>query len=213
MQTNLAEYYAKRAAHYEDIYQIPHRQSDLGELTRQLQDSIKNRNVLEVACGTGYWTERLVGHANRIVATDINTSVLEIAKAKPMLEHQVDFQIKDAFDLPTGDHNACVAGFWWSHVKRSEQSTFLNGVQKACGSGALLVLFDNCYVDGDSTPIARTDLEGNTYQIRTLPDGSRHEIVKNFPTDSALRKKLGSHARDIRITRLRYFWMLTCLLR
>ncbi len=213
MQTNLAEYYAKRAPHYEDIYQLAHRQSDLLELTERLRQTIDNRNVLEVACGTGYWTERFVGHARHIVATDINTAVLDIAKAKPALENRVDFTIADAFNLPEGDFDACVAGFWWSHVKRSDQSSFLTGVQKACGSGTLLVLFDNCYAEGDSIPIARTDLDGNTYQIRTLPDGTRHEIVKNFPTDSALRKKLGSHARDIRITRQRYFWMLTCLLR
>ena len=74
-------------------------------------------------------------------------------------------------------------------------------------------MFDNCYVEGDSTPIARTDSEGNTYQIRRLPDGSRHEVIKNFPSDSAIRKKMTNHARDMRITRNDYFWMLTCVLR
>ena len=74
-------------------------------------------------------------------------------------------------------------------------------------------MFDNCNVDGDSTPIARTDLDGNTYQIRRLPDGSRHEVIKNYPTDSTLRKKLTQHARDIRIIRNTTFWILTCVLR
>ena len=59
----------------------------------------------------------------------------------------------------------------------------------------------------------RTDSEGNTYQIRRLPDGSRHEVIKNFPTDSTMRKKLAQHARDIRIVRGQYFWILTCVLR
>lgn len=213
MNTNLPRYYAERAAHYEDVYRLPQRQSDLGDLAVQLQQLVQDRKVLEVACGTGYWTERFVDQAGHVVATDINTIMLELAEAKPALKGRVEFCIADAFDLPDGDFDTCVAAFWWSHVKRSQQSAFLEGLQKTCGSGALLVMFDNCQVEGETVPIARTDAEGNTYQIRRLPDGSRHEVIKNFPTDSALRKKLTGHARDIRISRSNYYWMLTCVLR
>jgi len=213
MNTNLLEYYDQRATHYEDIYRAPGRQAELNTLAEQLQQLTQQKNVLEVACGTGYWTERYVEAASHVVATDVSDIMLELARAKPLLNGRVDFRRADAFDLPKGDFNACVAGFWWSHVKRSEQTAFLDGVQAACGTGALLVMFDNCYVEGDSTPIARTDLEGNTYQIRRLPDGSRHEVIKNYPTDSTLRKKITHHARDIRIIRNTTFWILTCVLR
>jgi hypothetical protein len=33
-----------------------------------------------------------------------------------------------------------------------------------------------------NTPISRRDADGNTYQRRTLDDGSVHEVLKNFPT-------------------------------
>lgn len=213
MNTNLQEYYAERAPHYEDIYQRPERQAEQLELAVQLQSWLAEKNVLEVGCGTGYWTERYASVAASVVATDINQVMLDLAAKKPALNGAVELKLADAFNLPAGDFDTCVAGFWWSHVKRSEQSAFLEGVQKACGSGAMLVLFDNCQVEGESLPIARTDLEGNTYQIRRLPDGSRHEVLKNFPTDSALRKKLTSYSRDIRIIRKHYFWMLTCVMR
>ncbi len=72
---------------------------------------------------------------------------------------------------------------------------------------------DNTYVEGINTTIARTDLEGNTHQIRTLPDGSRQEVLKNFPTDSALRKKFAASAKEIRVVRLEHYWMLTCRLK
>lgn len=221
MNTNLQSYYTQRAKYYEEIYQYPERQTELADLTLQLQHWLKNKNVLEVACGTGYWTERYAEKANRVLATDINVDMLAIAKAKQFSKNsdanRVSFQVADAFALPEGEFNVCVAGFWWSHVKRSAQSLFLTGLKNASGSGTVLVMFDNCYVEeGDKvpdTPIARTDLEGNTYQIHHLPDGSRHEILKNFPTDSALRKKISPHARDIRIVRNKYYWMLTCVLR
>ena len=43
-----------------------------------------------------------------------------------------------------------------------------------------IILMDNCYVGGESTNINRTDIYGNTYQIRTLSNGSTYEIMKNF---------------------------------
>ncbi|PRC92837.1 class I SAM-dependent methyltransferase [Solimicrobium silvestre] len=213
MNTNLHNYYAQRAAHYEEIYQFPERQTELIGIATQLQHLLKDKKVLEVACGTGYWTELYAAIASQVVATDVNAEMLAIARAKQMPAERVSFQEADAFALPDGDFNACVAGFWWSHVKRSEQSAFLEGLQKTCGSGSVFVMFDNCYVEGSSTPIARTDMEGNTYQIRRLPDDSRHEVIKNFPTDSTLRKKLTQHARDIRVVRGTYYWMLTGVLR
>lgn len=214
MNTNLQDYYARRAADYEDTYLRPECQMELADITMQLQHLLKNKKVVEVACGTGYWTERYAAHAGQILATDNCENMLAIAKAKEHLESkQVTYQLADAYALPAGDFDACVAGFWWSHVKRADQSTFLTGIQNTCGAGAVLVMFDNCYVEGQSTSIARTDLEGNTYQIRRLPDDSRHEIIKNFPTDSTLRKKLSQHARNIRIVRGTYYWMLSCILR
>ena len=214
MNTNLLEYYAQRAAHYEDVYQRAERQADLNELAMHLQSWLAGKNVLEVACGTGYWTERYAPISSSVLATDGGAAMLQLAQAKPELQKLgVKFQLADALHLPQGQFDACVAGFWWSHMKRSDQSAFLEGVQKACATGALLVMFDNCNVEGDSVPTARTDLEGNTWQIRRLPDGSRHEVIKNYPTDSALRKKMAGYARDIRIVRNQYFWMLTCVLR
>ena len=56
-------------------------------------------------------------------------------------------------------------------------------------------------------------MEGNTYQIRTAPDGERYEIPKSYPSDSSLRKKIGSSVREIKITRLEHYWLLTCRLK
>jgi len=76
-----------------------------------------------------------------------------------------------------------------------------------------IVLLDDAYVEGSSDTVARTDMEGNTYQIRTTPDGERYEIPKTYPSDSALRKKLASSVREIKIVRLEYYWMLTSRLK
>ena len=209
----MREYYAQRAKTYEGNYRKPERQADLAILQQRICAVLQDHKVLEIACGTGYWTERYAPGAAAVMATDINQPMLDIAQGKNYPAGKVQFAIADAFDVPQGDYSAYFAGFLWSHIKREEQAGFLSGLSKNGGKGKLLVLVDNNYVEGSSTPIARTDLEGNTYQMRVQEDGSRVEIVKNFPTDSTLRKKFGPAAKDIRIQRTEYFWMLTCVLR
>jgi hypothetical protein len=128
---------------------------------------------------------------------------------------KVQFRMADAWQLPDdlGSFTAVFIGFWWSHVKREHQEKFLAHLRSKVGKDILLVLLDDVYVEGSSETVARTDLEGNTYQIRTAPDGERYEIPKTYPSDSALRKKLASSVREIRIVRLEYYWMLSCRLK
>lgn len=212
--TNMADYYAKRAASYEQVYDKPERRADLAVLKEKVREVLRNQRVLEIACGTGYWTAQFADVAESVLATDINQEVIDIALAKNLPADKVTFALADAFNLePEGSYSACFAGFWWSHVLRQEQEGFLLKLREKLGKDTLLVLLDNVYVEGSSTSIARTDLEGNTYQLRTLPNGERYEVLKNFPTDSALRKKMGSVVKDIRIVRLEHFWMLTCRLK
>ena len=66
---------------------------------------------------------------------------------------------------------------------------------------------DNRYVTGSSTPIHRTDAEGNTYQRRRLGDGSIHEVLKNFSTRADLETSLAPFARDLTLTELEYYWI------
>ena len=211
----LARYYAACAENYERVYDKEERQDDLEELHEKLVDVLRGHKVLEIACGTGYWTDTLADCAASVLATDINPEMLAIAGARGLAPEQVQFSLADAFDLPPdlGSFTACFAGFWWSHVKREDQERFLAQLRAKLGKDILLVLIDNTYVEGSSTSIARTDAEGNTYQIRRIPDGTRYEVLKNFPSDSTLRKKIGASVREIRILRLEYYWLLSCRLK
>ena len=214
VNTDMAAYYAERANDYELIYDKPERQDDLDVLKERMQETLAGQHVLEVACGTGYWTREIAATAASVVATDLNAQVIDVARLKDLPADKVRFEVGNAFDLkPAGAFTACFAGFWWSHVKRDEQAPFLAHLRALLGKDALLVMIDNVYVEGSSTSIARTDLEGNTYQIRRLPSGERFEIVKNFPSDSSLRKRMEHAVKEIRIKRLEHYWMLTCKLK
>ena len=70
--TDLKRYYAARAAEYDRVYAKPERQADIARLRDILTDLLKGHRVLEVACGTGYWTEPVGRVAESVLATDIN---------------------------------------------------------------------------------------------------------------------------------------------
>ena len=97
--TGLA-YYRQRAAEYDLIYSLPERQTDLEWLSHRLSDLLENRTVLEVACGTGYWTERLARPARRILALDAAPEVLSIARSRSYAPGRVSFVQADVFTLP-----------------------------------------------------------------------------------------------------------------
>ena len=210
----LGRFYALNAAAIESVYDKPERQADLAAVRVKVAELLRGHKVLEIACGTGYWTRVIGASAAAVHATDINEEALALARDRQE-GGNVTFAQADAFDLPAsaGQYTALFAGFWWSHVKREEQERFLAQLRAKLGKDVLLVLLDNVYVDGSSTVIARTDQEGNTYQFRTLPSGERVEIVKNFPADSFLRKKLAAATKEIRIERLSYYWLLTARLK
>jgi SAM-dependent methyltransferase len=202
-------YYSKRANEYERIYQKPERQADLGWLRSILQRELTGHHVLELACGTGYWTEAIAGTATSVHATDASHEVLEIARSKQLPDPaKVTFASGDAYHpLPAiPPFTAGFAGFWWSHVPKRQLSCFLESFHAALAPGSRVVFADNRFVPGSSTPLSRHDVEGNTYQLRALADGSRHEVLKNFPTVEELREVIAPFSGDIEVITSDYFW-------
>jgi demethylmenaquinone methyltransferase/2-methoxy-6-polyprenyl-1,4-benzoquinol methylase len=205
----MIDYYAQRAAEYERIYCKPERQVDLCTLKEFLSCAFPQEQVLEVACGTGYWTQFIAKSAKAILATDFNSNVIDLARRKNFGACHVKFAEADAYSLYTisGDHTAGFHGFWWSHVPTNKIRQFLSVFHPKLPIGAKVVMIDNAYVEGSSTPISRQDSDGNTYQLRRLDDGSEYEVLKNFPSNSDLHASLSAYATDIRVNRLHYFWI------
>jgi SAM-dependent methyltransferase len=215
-------YYAQRAASYERIYAKPERQADLRAMEAALAAPFQGRRVLEIACGTGWWTPHGARDAASWLATDLNPETLAIAQAKPM-PACVQFAQVDAYALAelgqqtfdaagsrgAPSFDAAFAGFWWSHVPLQRLPAWLATLHARLAPGARVVMLDNRFVEGSSTPIARTDAHGNTYQDRPLDDGSVHEVLKNFPTPEQAIAALGPRARDARWTAYTHYWVLS----
>lgn len=207
----MESYYARRAAEYEKIYDKPERQADLARLRNDIPALFKGERVLEIACGTGYWTPLIARQAKSVLAVDYNDETLAIARTKTYPKGNVRFQRADAYALPDWPEkfSACYAGFWWSHVPLARLDSFLNGLHTRLEPGARVAFMDNRYVEGSSTAISRKDAQGNTYQRRRLDGGSSHEVLKNFPTAPELRARLGRFGTEVTFSGYEYYWLAT----
>jgi demethylmenaquinone methyltransferase/2-methoxy-6-polyprenyl-1,4-benzoquinol methylase len=201
-------YYARRAPEYERIYARPERQADLTQLCTVIERAFAGRSVLDVACGTGYFTAHAARYARSVTGIDANEETLVIARAKNLAN--AVFAVADAYAMPEPREpfDAALVTFWWSHIPRQRIAEFLQGLHRQLAPGAVVVMADNTYVEGNSTPIARTDDGGNTYQTRALENGERHEVLKNFPRHDELAAWGERFGTAVEVRFLTYFWVL-----
>ncbi len=222
---SMRDYYARRAATYERVYSKPERQADLRVIEKWLTPQFSGRRVLEIACGTGWWTVHGAHDCAAWLATDLNPETLALAQEKPLPPGRVRFATVDAYTLAGLDESdggaasygaaasggaasfdavasggaasfdAAFAGCWWSHVPLAHLPAWLALLHRRLEPGARVVFLDNRFVQSSSTPISRRDADGNTYQQRCLDDGSTHEVLKNFPTRDDAVRMLGDRGR------------------
>jgi SAM-dependent methyltransferase len=207
-------YYRDRAPEYDRFYEIPERQGDLAWLRSWLLGHVRGRTILEVATGTGYWTEVAARVAKAIVATDYNPEMLAIAEKRALGRHVVLSQA-DAYCLPEFRcaFDAGMAHLWWSHVPKERRQEFLAHFVLRLQPGALVLMIDQMLVEGPSTHISREDEWGNLFTVRQLENGATYEIIKNYPSREELQNGFASVCEDIQVTLLPNFWALSAHVR
>jgi demethylmenaquinone methyltransferase/2-methoxy-6-polyprenyl-1,4-benzoquinol methylase len=210
----MQQYYRARAPEYDLFYEVPDRLNELAQLKAWLIERTKGRAILEVAAGTGYWTEVAAPRAKTVTAIDYSSETLDIA-AKRRLGPHVVLLTADAYSLPhfTRAFDTGMAHLWWSHVERQRLRSFLSHFASRLSRGARLLMIDQLYVEGSCSPICREDSWGNQYTIRQLKDGSAYEIIKNFPKPGEPEDSLSELCKDVSVVRHRHFWALSAQLR
>jgi SAM-dependent methyltransferase len=206
---NLRRYYDQRAAEYEQIY-LPRDEGhgrELGELARELRSTMQGRRVLEVACGTGYWTACAAMVARTVTATDVSRAMLAEAHQKA-LPANVMLRFADAYHLAAveGEFDAALAMFWLSHVPRARLRAFLDGMHARLLPGSVVYLADNVYVPGVGGELLPADSSGDTYKLRRLADGARHRVLKNYYLERELSELFSPGTSDLSIRMGSCFW-------
>jgi SAM-dependent methyltransferase len=197
-------YYAQRAPIYDASmgYDDPERVARLEPVVAALEDALSGRSVLEVACGPGFWTERVSKFAKSVVATDLNDSVLALTRQRFAGVPNVRIEQVDAYQLPSdlGPFDAAFAVDWLAHVPNSRMHEFLVGLHAQLESGSRVVFCDGLPRAGSFTGVH--DGDGNHLQVRELPDGSRHRVIKHFLSDEETRELLRPYSTEVEILTL-----------
>ncbi len=204
----MKNYYAKRAPVYDKVYSYPERQKDLRYLEGYISGVFEGLEVLEIAAGTGYWTQFINSKAKSILATDATKEALKQIRLRPNCEN-LPTKVLDAYSLSKLNKrfNGLFSGLWLSHIPKQKLNVFFNELDKVLSLNAKVVFIDNSIAQCNRLPISSTDEFGNTYQKRMLDDGSKHKILKNFPNADELLNATRKHGSNQRFEELENYWI------
>ena len=194
--SDLVVYYRERAEEYDEIYEWrdPHRQREQLLIGEAIKEDLNGRRVLEVACGTGYWTRILSQAAQSIMATDLGEEVMELAKRKEY-SCPVTFRREDAYSLSFSD-DSFDGGFafsWFSHIPRKDIDSFLEGFHRVLEGGSRVFIADNVYIPGVGGDLIKQAGNEDTYKKRNLKDGREFTILKNYYSADDLERIFEKH--------------------
>jgi SAM-dependent methyltransferase len=204
-------YYRARAAEYDDWWERRGRYdrgpeanatwfAERGSVEAAFDALSLGGEVLELAPGTGIWTRRLVGTAQRITAVDASPEMLRLNRERVGAAADVTrYIVADLFSwTPDRAYDAVVFCFWLSHVPRARFDRFTATVASSIRPGGRVF-----FLDGKRTPasaavdhlLPAADEEVTT---RRLNDGTEYRVVKNFWPSDELEDRFA--ARRIHVT-------------
>lgn len=195
------EYYRARAPEYDEWYLRKdrydrgpsHRAEWCEELTRveaALRQALSGRNVLELACGTGLWTQHLAGRHRRVVAVDASPEAIAINRAR-LQSDVVEYVVADLFSWvpPPKQFDVVFFAFWLSHVPAAHFEAFWRLVRSALKPGGT-VFFVDSLLEQASTARDHDPLDASGIVRRRLNDGQEFNIVKVFYEPASLERQL-----------------------
>jgi ubiquinone/menaquinone biosynthesis C-methylase UbiE len=203
-------YYRARAAEYDEwFYRLG--RFDHGEvLNRQWFREVEAvitalhqlgpvGRVLELASGTGNFTQELLKFSQHITAVDASPEMNDINRRKVKAPN-VDYITADVFAWePEAEYDMVFFGFWLSHVPLERLDGFLAKVNRTLRVGGKLFLVDSRF---DKTSTANNHVlenDGNVCIGRKLNDGREYTICKVFYEQESLQTRLCAHGFDAEV--------------
>lgn len=212
LKKTLNEYYSKRAKEYDEIYyrQDKVRLKEQKFLAEYISKTFRERYVLELACGTGFWTKHLMKSANKILATDYSSNMLEIASSRLAKNSNIILLQADAYNPPISfpKYNAAMANFWFSHIPKSKIKKFLETVHSRLFKKSVVLFADGVYIAGLGGELLIRNKEKDTYKRRVLKSGGQFNILKNYYTKDELKDIFSKYSKKIKIEYLTNFWIV-----
>jgi demethylmenaquinone methyltransferase/2-methoxy-6-polyprenyl-1,4-benzoquinol methylase len=179
-------YYRHRASEY-DVTAYGDVAAARARIARLVAQMHPSGRVLEIACGTGLWTEALAGIADTVVAIDAAPEAVTFARGR-VRSGSVTFEVADVFTWTTHDRfDVIFFSAWLSHVPRSRFEQFWQLLRPLLAEdGRVLFIDEHVDVRDKEAYVPGTD----EIVERRLEDGRTFRIVKNFVDPQALQGRL-----------------------
>ena len=134
-------------------------------------------DVLELACGTGIWTERLLRSAATVTAVDGAPEMLTRARNRLKASRSVRLVQADLFTwTPDDRYDVVFFGFWISHVPEARFESFWSLVANALRPGGVVFFFDDSFrpeselIEGQASPVVQRRLnDGTAFNVLKVP--------------------------------------------
>jgi demethylmenaquinone methyltransferase/2-methoxy-6-polyprenyl-1,4-benzoquinol methylase len=191
------DYYRRRAAEY-DATAYGDVAAARGRIARLVAQMRPAGSVLEIACGTGLWTEALAEWAEAVTAIDAAPETLAIARGR-VRSANVRFEVADVFAWDPGTRfDVIFFSAWLSHVPASRFGQFWQLLGSLLGKNGRVLFIDE-HVDER----AKEAYVANRDEIveRQLNDGSTFRVIKNFVDPEQLEQRLRALGWDCAIRR------------
>lgn len=209
---DIIRYYSDRAQDYDRSAGYHDRKAEKlrAPMKRRHQAFAKNRDVLEIACGTGYWTQVIAKTARSVLAIDASQKMISMAQENCKHLFNVTFQVCDAYSLNkiSGKFSAAYAHWWWSHMPRSRIRDFLLGLHTRLEPGSSVLFSDHLPEYLDKGIDCTVNDDGDRIEIRTLDSGKTYLVIKNFPTNKEIQNYLQGLAENITYQEYDKYWEL-----
>jgi SAM-dependent methyltransferase len=147
--------------------------------------------ILELACGTGIWSEQLLPFASHLTAVDGSPEMLGITASR-LRSPKVTCIEADLFNWqPAGQFDIVFFGFWLSHVPPERFDAFWELVRSCLAPGGRVFFVDSRY-DPTSTAVDHRLPEQEETKVarRRLNDGREFQVYKVFYRTDELTDRL-----------------------
>ncbi|MEE9443699.1 MAG: class I SAM-dependent methyltransferase [candidate division Zixibacteria bacterium] len=215
MRDQTIEYYQKRAAEYDKIYyrDNPMRQAELKDLYGLSQGVLSKLSVLDIACGTGFWTRIISEQAREITGIDINQATLDEA-GKKEYNCPVEFIPGDWRKIPEIDKqfDGLLMTYVLSHVKRQDSDTLRETIKNIIPAGSPAFICDNNLICEMEKELIWDKEKINSYKLRKLENGKKYMILKNYFDNEELLRIFEQWGKVRRFIFKDYYWAVVLTL-
>jgi demethylmenaquinone methyltransferase/2-methoxy-6-polyprenyl-1,4-benzoquinol methylase len=194
-------YYRARASEYDEwFYRLG--RYDRGEalnrawlqeaalLVKHLHELPLVDRILELAGGTGIWTQELVKMGKHVTVVDASEEMIAINRRK-VDNPAVRYQQADLFIWePAEVYDMVFFSFWLSHVPPERFDAFMSKVGRALHPGGFLFIIDSLPEQTSTAQDHAAYQPEDIYHTRRLNDGQEFRIIKVFYQPDSLQKRL-----------------------